>query len=115
MVVARAGKLSLEVDLYILLRVLPNSSGKNNIRLGGILWRRRMLIGQFNDSYPPVMDGVANVTKNYAYWLNKKYGQCYVVTPAFPGYRDQDPFPVMRYMSFTAGFRPPYRLRVSAD
>ena len=33
MVVARAGKLSLEVDLYILLRVLPNSSGKNNIRL----------------------------------------------------------------------------------
>lgn len=71
---------------------------------------RRMLIGQFNDSYPPVMDGVANVTKNYAYWLNKKYGRCYVVTPAFPGYRDQDPFPVMRYMSLPLVFRPPYRL-----
>ena len=71
---------------------------------------RRMLIGQFNDSYPPVMDGVANVTQNYAYWLNKKYGQCYVVTPAFPGYRDQDPFPVIRYSSLPLVFRPPYRL-----
>ncbi|NLW60251.1 MAG: glycosyltransferase family 4 protein [Firmicutes bacterium] len=71
---------------------------------------RPMIIGQFNDSYPPVMDGVANVTKNYAYWLHKKYGQCYVVTPAFPGYRDQDPFPVIRYSSLPLVFRPPYRL-----
>jgi hypothetical protein len=31
-----------------------------------------LIIGQFNDSYEPVMDGVANVTKNYAYWLDKK-------------------------------------------
>ncbi|NLM38357.1 MAG: glycosyltransferase family 4 protein [Firmicutes bacterium] len=69
-----------------------------------------MVIGQFNDSYPPVMDGVANVTKNYAFWLQKKYGQCYVVTPAFPGYRDQDPFPVIRYSSLPLVFRPPYRL-----
>ncbi|NLC53786.1 MAG: glycosyltransferase family 4 protein [Firmicutes bacterium] len=71
---------------------------------------QQMIIGQFNDSYPPVMDGVANVTQNYAYWLHKKYGRCYVVTPAFPGYRDQDPFPVIRYSSLPLVFRPPYRL-----
>lgn len=69
-----------------------------------------LIIGQFNDSYPPVMDGVANVTQNYAYWLNKKYGRCYVVTPAFPGYQDRDPFPVLRYPSLPLVFRPPYRL-----
>ncbi|HEY8392669.1 MAG TPA: glycosyltransferase [Capillibacterium sp.] len=69
-----------------------------------------LIIGQFNDSYPPVMDGVANVTQNYAYWLNKKHGRCYVVTPAFPGYQDRDPFPVIRYPSLPLVFRPPYRL-----
>lgn len=71
---------------------------------------KEMVIGQFNDSYPPVMDGVANVTRNYAYWLHQKHGQCYVVTPAFPGYQDEDPFPVLRYSSLPLLFRPPYRL-----
>ena len=33
------------------------------------------------------MDGVANVVNNYAYWLNKKYGFDYVITPAFPNYQ----------------------------
>lgn len=71
---------------------------------------QHLMIGQFNDSYPPVMDGVANVTKNYAYWLNNQYGKCYVVTPAFPGYRDCDPFPILRYSSLPLVIRPPYRL-----
>ena len=31
--------------------------------------KKRMIVGQFNDSYPPIMDGVANVTKNYSYCL----------------------------------------------
>ena len=72
--------------------------------------KEQFVIGQFNDSYPPVMDGVANVAQNYAYWLNRKYGKCYVVTPAFPGYQDRDPFPVLRYPSLPLVFRPPYRL-----
>ena len=29
-------------------------------------------IGQFNESFPPIVDGVANVVKNYAYWLEQK-------------------------------------------
>lgn len=69
----------------------------------------QLVIGQFNDSFPPVMDGVANVTRNYAYWLHKKYGQCYVFTPKFPGYQDHADFPVVRYTSLPLLFRPPYR------
>ncbi len=71
-----------------------------------------MIIGQFNDSFPPIMDGVANVTRNYAYWLQQKYGTCYVVTPAFPGYQDQEPFEVIRYFSLPLLMRRPYRLGV---
>ena len=71
-----------------------------------------MIIGQFNDSFPPIMDGVANVTRNYAYWLHQKHGTCYVVTPAFPGYQDQETFEVIRYFSLPLLMRRPYRLRV---
>lgn len=69
-----------------------------------------LITGQFNDSFPPVMDGVANVAKNYAYWLNKKHGESYVVTPSFPGYTDQEEFTVLRYFSVPLPPRPPYRL-----
>lgn len=68
------------------------------------------ITGQFNDSFPPVMDGVANVAKNYAYWLNKKHGKSYVVTPSFPGYTDVEEFAVLRYFSVPLPPRPPYRL-----
>jgi len=29
-------------------------------------------IGLFNDSFPPIMDGVSLTTYNHAYWLQKK-------------------------------------------
>lgn len=50
---------------------------------------KNLITGQFNDSFTPVMDGVTNVVKNYAYWLDKKYGESYVATPAYPGYIDR--------------------------
>ena len=28
---------------------------------------KKLVVGQFNDSFVPVMDGVTNVVKNYAY------------------------------------------------
>ena len=31
----------------------------------------KLIIGQFNDSYLPITDGVVNTIKNYTYWLNK--------------------------------------------
>jgi len=68
---------------------------------------------QFNESFYPVMDGVASVTKNYAYWIKKKYGKAYVVTPEFPGHVDDEIFPVLRYPSIPLVLRKPYRMGVS--
>jgi 1,2-diacylglycerol 3-alpha-glucosyltransferase len=68
--------------------------------------------GQFNDSYVPVMDGVVNVVRNYAYWLNLKYGRSYVITPAFPQYKDNEQFRVLRYLSTALPKRSPYRLGI---
>ena len=67
---------------------------------------------QFNESFPPVMDGVANVTRNYAYWIKKKYGHSYVVTPEYPAFVDDEIFPVLRYPSLPLAMRKPYRLGV---
>lgn len=73
---------------------------------------KKLIIGQFNDSFTPIMDGVTNVVKNYAYWLDKKYGECYVATPTYPGYVDRDEFPVLRYYSVPIKKREPYRFGV---
>lgn len=67
---------------------------------------------QFNESFPPIMDGVANVTRNYAYWIKKKYGRSYVVTPEYPAYVDDEIFPVLRYPSLPLVLRKPYRLGI---
>ncbi|MEA3392645.1 MAG: glycosyltransferase, partial [Candidatus Marinimicrobia bacterium] len=67
---------------------------------------------QFNESFPPLMDGVANVTRNYAHWIKKKYGRSYVVTPEYPAYVDDEIFPVLRYPSLPLVLRKPYRLGV---
>ncbi len=66
--------------------------------------------GQFTDAYPPIMDGVSMTVKNYALWLNRANAQSYVVTPRFPGYSDQDEFPVVRYFSAPVPGRQPYRI-----
>ncbi|NLC44817.1 MAG: glycosyltransferase family 4 protein [Clostridiales bacterium] len=68
-----------------------------------------LTLGQFNDSFPPIMDGVANVVRNYAYWLEKKYGRCYVITPYVPNYKDSEDFDVLRYASLPVPGRYPYR------
>lgn len=70
---------------------------------------KKLITGQFNDSFVPVMDGVTNVVKNYAYWLDRKYGECYVATPAYPGFVDREEFPVLRYYSVPLKKREPYR------
>lgn len=67
------------------------------------------VIGQFNDSFAPITDGVCNVVRNYAYWLQKKYGECYVIAPNFPGYDDNEEFDVLRYRSLPMPLRHPYR------
>lgn len=53
-----------------------------------------------NDSFPPVIDGVANAVTNYATVIQKGYGDATVVTPYYPDADDSAyPFPVLRYPS----------------
>ncbi len=52
-----------------------------------------------NDSFPPMLDGVANVTQNYADIINRNYGTATVVTPAYPDVTDNYPYEVIRYAS----------------
>ena len=53
-----------------------------------------------NDSFPPVIDGVANAVENYAREIETKYGSALVATPDYPGADDSAyPFPVIRYPS----------------
>lgn len=66
-------------------------------------------IGIFNDSFPPIMDGVSLATKNYAYWLHQKKQPVCVVTPKSPNYTDNEPYPVFRYTSIPILGRKPYR------
>ncbi len=71
-----------------------------------------LTVGQFNDSYKPIMDGVGVCVENYTRWLNAKYGTAYAVVPHVPRYRDDDPFTVVRYPSLPLLIMPPYRLGI---
>jgi len=68
-----------------------------------------LAIGIFNDSYPPVMDGVAIATYNYAYWLSKKGESVKVITPKTPTNVFEENFEVLRYASLPLINRKPYR------
>ncbi len=66
-------------------------------------------VGLFNDSFPPVMDGVSVCVENYAYWLQKLVGGVKVITPKVPGTQyDKLPYEVLSYFSFPVPKRPPY-------
>ena len=53
-----------------------------------------------NDSFPPVIDGVANAVTNYADIIERRYGHAAVVTPFYPDADDSGyPYPVFRYPS----------------
>ncbi len=53
-----------------------------------------------NDSFPPVIDGVANAVVNYAGHIQSEHGRAVVVTPDYPGADDRAfSFPVLRYPS----------------
>ena len=66
-------------------------------------------VGLFNESFPPVMDGVSVCVENYAYWLQKIAGKVSVITPKVPGADYQKlPYEVLSYFSFPVPKRPPY-------
>jgi glycosyltransferase involved in cell wall biosynthesis len=66
-------------------------------------------VGLFNESFPPVMDGVAVCVQNYAYWLQQKVGGVSVITPNKMGANyGQYPYEVLDYLSVPVPFRHPY-------
>lgn len=70
----------------------------------------RLRVGLFNDSFPPVIDGVAQTVKNYARVLQKDFCDVTVVTPHYQGVVDDYPFEVYRYSSLPIGKRIGYRM-----
>ena len=59
-----------------------------------------MRIGQFSDSFYPIVDGVGRVVWSYADTLAKKGHDCYVVAPMTDtGYRGDWPFELVDFLS----------------
>ena len=60
----------------------------------------KMNICLINDSFPPIIDGVANAVLNYASIIQKEYGNATVATPYYPGADDSVyPYKVVRFPS----------------
>lgn len=59
-----------------------------------------MKIGQFSDSFLPIVDGVGRVVYHYAAALSKRGEECYVIAPmADTGYRGGYPFELVDFIS----------------
>lgn len=66
------------------------------------------LYGIFNDSFPPILDGVTLTVENYVRWLKNAGRTPVVVTPWNPVAPDVD-YDVMRFFSLPIYSRKPYR------
>ena len=65
---------------------------------------------QFSDAYFPIMDGVGMTAHNYAYWLNKTYGNSILIAPKVKDYKDHVDYKVYRFMSVILPSMNPYRI-----
>ena len=63
------------------------------------VFKLKLKLGLLNDSFPPLIDGVANATKAYAQIIQDKYGKAVVITPKYPHVKDDYNFCVYRYHS----------------
>lgn len=72
-------------------------------------------VGIANESFPPVMDGVAVCAENYARWMQEKVGDVAVITP---NVKDADysklPYTVFDYLSVPIPGRKPFVTGVAA-
>lgn len=60
----------------------------------------KMNVCLINDSFPPLIDGVANTVLNYASIIEREYGTATVATPYYPGADDSAyPYKVVRFPS----------------
>ncbi len=59
----------------------------------------KLKVGLLNDSFPPMIDGVAATTKAYADVITENYGEAVVIVPKYPNVTDNYKFKVYRYHS----------------
>ena len=59
----------------------------------------QLLVCLMNDSFPPLIDGVATTVQNYAEILTARGDKAIVAVPAYPGAEDNYSYPVLRYPS----------------
>jgi 1,2-diacylglycerol 3-alpha-glucosyltransferase len=69
-----------------------------------------VVTGQFSDSFPPIMDGVALTVRNYVSQLNGSLGPTYAVVPAAARCGPKEDENVYRYFSLPLAGRHPYRV-----
>lgn len=70
---------------------------------------RHSVYGLFNDSFPPVLDGVTLAVQNYVRWLTAAGKPVAVVTPWNPETPPHEDFELHRYFSLPIYNRHPYR------
>ncbi len=70
----------------------------------------KIVTGQFNDSYFPIMDGVGMTAHNYAHWLNEKHGTSILVAPRVKDYTEKADYKVYRFKSLLLPGMNPYRV-----
>lgn len=66
------------------------------------------LYGLFNDSFPPIIDGVTLTVENYAHWISRTGRIPCIVTPWNPA-KVETPYALMRFFSLPIHNRKPYR------
>ena len=69
----------------------------------------KMYYGLFNDSFPPVLDGVTLTVENYCKWLTAEGRDVCVVTPWAPRFTGIEDIKLYRYFSLPIYNRHPYR------
>lgn len=69
----------------------------------------KIYYGLFNDSFPPVLDGVTLTVENYCKWLANNDRNVCVVTPWAPRFTGVDGIKLYRYFSLPIYNRHPYR------
>lgn len=70
--------------------------------------KEKGLYGIFNDSFPPILDGVTLTVENYAKWMRARDIVPCIVTPWNPE-RVETQYSVMRFLSLPIHNRKPYR------
>lgn len=73
------------------------------------MWSEQKVYGLFNDSYPPVLDGVTLTVQNYVKKLVESGRKTCVVTPWNPVHEPSAEFQLYRYFSLPIPSRRPYR------